>query len=118
MPYTPGQAISATEIDRDSDLFFDFRVIEGSITFPSEIDKNPPTKEQLLITARAFAKSQPNARFALLRLWSAPHFYPLMIGPDKRDMTSFSDAIGRAWEWKFIPKVDPTRLCSRLQSMS
>lgn len=105
VPYPPGQAIAATEPDRDPDLYFDFRVLENDITFPSSVEQNPPTKEKLILKAQSYAKDHPNARFALLRLWSAPHFYPLMLGLDRRSMISFSDIVGRAWEWKFIPKV-------------
>lgn len=46
-------------------------------------------------------------RFALLRLWSAPHFYPLMIGYDRRQLMSFIDTQRRAWEFKFLPKDFP-----------
>ena len=105
LPYPPGQAIVQTESDRDPDLDIDFRVIESDIKFPRDLNTNVPSKEQLLSTARSYANGHPTARFALLRLWSAPHFYPLMIGYDRRDMTSFWDLLGRAWEWKFIPKV-------------
>jgi hypothetical protein len=59
-------------------------------------------------TAAAFAaKHGPNARFAILRLWSAPHFYPLMIGPENHDGTSFVDLTKRRWIWKFVPKDMP-----------
>jgi hypothetical protein len=54
-----------------------------------------------------FSKSHPHARFSLLRIWSAPHFYPLMLGYDHRPALSFSDAVGRTWHWKFIPKDMP-----------
>lgn len=57
--------------------------------------------------ARRFATVNPNARFAVLRLWSAPHFYPLMPGHDNRDMTSWRDGIDRHWEWLFIPTDMP-----------
>lgn len=30
-----------------------------------------------------------------------------MLGYDNRTSTSFKDAVGRAWEWKFIPKDMP-----------
>ncbi|KAK0637426.1 hypothetical protein B0T17DRAFT_588285 [Bombardia bombarda] len=46
-------------------------------------------------------------RFALLRLWSAPHFYPAMLGLYMRQPLSFLDPVGRAWEWFFIPKDMP-----------
>ena len=106
MTHTPGQAIARVEPDRTPDLFFDFRIIQQDISFPPSIEQNPPTKEDLLSNARAYAKTHPNARFALLRLWSAPHFYPLMLGLVRRDLLSFCDIRGRAWEWNFIPKVN------------
>ena len=67
-----------------------------------------PTKvEPILSHARTFATDHPTARFAVLRIWSAPHFYPLMIGWNVREKTSFTDGLGRTWEWKFIPKDMP-----------
>lgn len=60
----------------------------------------PPFKRY----ASAFAAKHPDAKFAVLKLWSAPHFYPLMIGPDNHDATSFRDLFGRNFIWKFIPK--------------
>lgn len=69
--------------------------------------KEPPSKEALLSTAHKYARDNPGARFAALRLWSAPHFYPLMIGPTTQCNVAFTDGQGRAWEWKFIPKDMP-----------
>ncbi|KAK4167641.1 hypothetical protein QBC43DRAFT_311164 [Cladorrhinum sp. PSN259] len=73
---------------------------------PSFIDyKNWP---ELLPAARDFAAKNPKSpRFALLRLWSAPHFYPLMMLLPMRQAVSFLDPVGRSWEWKFIPKDMP-----------
>lgn len=76
------------------------------ISFNSDLQE-PPPRTQLLATSRAFASSNPTARFAFLRLWSAPHFYPLIIGGENRDGMSFYDGLGRPWEWKFIPKDFP-----------
>jgi len=61
----------------------------------------------LLTQARPFAAAHPNARFALLKLWSAPHFYPLMIQLPSRLATAFIDPVGRSWTWKFLPKDVP-----------
>jgi hypothetical protein len=58
-------------------------------------------------TALAFSTKHPSARFAILSLWSAPHFYPLMIGPNNHDATSFRDLIGRCFIWMFVPKDMP-----------
>lgn len=76
------------------------------ITLNPGLNEPPPT-EHMLIVVREFAVSHKDARFALLRLWSAPHFYPLIIGLEKRERIAFHDSQGRAWEWKFIPKDMP-----------
>ena len=61
----------------------------------------------LLTIARPFAASHPTARFALIKLWSAPHFYPLMLQIPSRLATAFLDPSGRSWQWKFLPKDMP-----------
>lgn len=59
----------------------------------------------LLPLAQKFASKHEGARFALLRLWSAPHFYPLMVGPNNRENAGFFlDGVGRPWEFRFVPK--------------
>ncbi|KAK4449551.1 hypothetical protein QBC34DRAFT_494356 [Podospora aff. communis PSN243] len=58
----------------------------------------------LLAQARPFAAAHATARFALLKLWSAPHFYPLMLQTPSRLATAFIDPRGRSWTWKFLPK--------------
>ena len=105
----PGEAIAAAEPSRPTDLYIDFRGQVDIIKIPREIqDPRLVTREMLLDKARAFTNTHgPRTRFALLRLWSAPHFYPLMIGWDKRQTVTFYDGVGRAWEWKFIPKDMP-----------
>ena len=103
---TPGNAMAAKEGERDRDFYIDFRSTINGIVFPPEVER-PPSKEYLLLTARKFVKNNPSARFALLRLWEAPHFYPLMMGYERREITSFSDALGRAFEWNFVPKDMP-----------
>ncbi|KAI1328999.1 hypothetical protein F5Y16DRAFT_409363 [Xylariaceae sp. FL0255] len=57
--------------------------------------------------ARKFAAKNPGARFAVLRGWSAPHFYPAMIGQHNKPHLAFLDSVGRAWQWNFIPKDMP-----------
>ena len=42
------------------------------------------TTDELLVRARQFATVHPKARFAFLRTWSSPHFYPLLIGLENR----------------------------------
>ncbi|KAK4693776.1 hypothetical protein P7C71_g3680, partial [Lecanoromycetidae sp. Uapishka_2] len=112
---TPGRALAAAENGRERDLYIDLRIMIDDIKFGRDIE-HPPSNEHLLSTARAFAKSHPNARFALLRLWSAPHFYPLMVGLENRSLSSFTDALGRAWEWNFLPKDMPGSEISMHQS--
>jgi hypothetical protein len=67
----------------------------------------PDKWPKLLPRAEAFASKHQNARFALLRLWSAPHFYPLMVGLQNRQGNSFLDSVGRPFEWKFVNKDMP-----------
>ncbi|KAK5661906.1 hypothetical protein OQA88_10015 [Cercophora sp. LCS_1] len=56
---------------------------------------------------RPFATAHPNARFSLLKLWSAPRFYPIMLQTPSRLMTAFLGTADRAMEWKFLPKDMP-----------
>jgi hypothetical protein len=100
-----GQAIGGQE-DGRYDLYFDWRPSIADCTFPPGME-DPTQVEPLISRARVFASTYSNARFAVLRLWSAPHFYPLMLGWNNRDNTSFTDGLGRTWEWKFIPKDMP-----------
>jgi hypothetical protein len=105
--YFAGQAIAAKEPHRDSwDLFIDWRGTIPSITMPHTM-QDPFSIPPFLTTARSFSAKNPNARFAILRLWSAPHFYPLMIGFDNQDGTSFRDLTGRTFVWMFVPKDMP-----------
>ena len=101
-----GQAFVYQEPGRPLDLYFDFRAMTDEITINPELQE-PPPRTQLLTTARSFTSKNTTARFAFLRLWSTPHFYPLIIGIDKRDGMEFRDGQGRAWVWKFIPKDFP-----------
>lgn len=88
----PGKAIAAKEPGRDLDLYVDFRQMTETVTMPPELqDPTKVTREGVLNTARGFARANPNARFAVLRIWSAPHFYPLMIGYERRWTVSFAD---------------------------
>ncbi|KAF2808929.1 uncharacterized protein BDZ99DRAFT_444814 [Mytilinidion resinicola] len=113
--FVSGQAVAIAEPSRPMDLYIDWRLDLALLTLSSSRPIIPdhledPTKltpETLLDRASKFAASNPGARFSLLRLWSAPHFYPLMIGYDRRASTTFLDSVGRSWEWKFIPKDMP-----------
>ena len=68
---------------------------------------------QLLPLARAFANrndhNKKHARFAVLRIWSAPHFWPNMIGLEKQQTLAFHDVTDRqrVWKWRFAPKDMP-----------
>ena len=106
----PGIATANTEPHRPDklDLFIDYEDPFKNFTKGYPIGAvNPDQWPTLLPLARSFAEGHPTARFALLRLWTAPHFYPLMIGPQNRAANSFLDSAGRAWEWKFVPKDMP-----------
>lgn len=104
---TPGRAMAAKEPGRDSrDLYIDLRALTDNMKMKSFLEL-PPTFDHFLSTARKFAKQHENARFAVLRLWSAPHFYPLMVGLGNRMGTEFTDGLGRAWEFCFVPKDMP-----------
>ena len=96
--------MAAREPGRDLDFNIDYRHSGSHSEIPRELqDPRIPT-ETLRIRSRNFSKSNPKARFAVLRLWSAPHFYPLMLGIDTRENLCFQDGVERCWEWKFVPK--------------
>jgi len=88
------------------DLFIDHRQQIQTIRM-APIMEDPATVPAFKPTARAFSLKYPKARFAILKIWSAPHFYPLMIGADNHDPTSFRDLVGRHFEWMFVPKDMP-----------
>lgn len=104
----PGLAFAAEEPHRPGKLDFFVRFERP----PNNPVRHPPEWApmedwpDLLASARAFARGKPagGARFSLLRLWSAPHFYPLMVGYWNRHHVVFMDSCGRSWEFKFVPK--------------
>lgn len=106
----PGVATANTEPHRPDtlDLFINYddprRLFP--ITYPPHFI-GPDKWPKLLPIAEDFAEKHQNARFALLRIWTAPHFYPLMLGMGNRQATSFQDSVSRPWEWKFLPKDMP-----------
>ncbi|KAK2771436.1 hypothetical protein FQN52_000501 [Onygenales sp. PD_12] len=120
-----GLAFVGREKDKPADLFFDFRatISETDVRLPpgrQNPDKITVTSLRKNIQSRT--ASRPKARFSLLRVWSASHFYPLMIGHNNRQWTAFADTIARTWEWKFVPKDMPysefsmhNNLCQRLE---
>lgn len=110
IPYPTGDCVVSNEEGKSRpDLFIDYRsmredwpAIRGdfkAITDPYKVD--------LLRSARAFSEGRPHARFALLRVWSHSHFYPLMLGWESRDNSSFQDEVSRTWSWKFVPRDLP-----------
>lgn len=111
--YVLGCATANTEPHRPGklDLFISYADHLG--LFPFKYPPNfigPDQWPQLLPLARKFASSRHGvapARFALLRIWSAPHFYPLMVGLSSRHNTSFLDSAGRSWIFKFLSKDFP-----------
>lgn len=113
--FAPGVATANTEPHRpdEVDLFIEFADrfdVMGGVHLPPNY-VHPHEWPDLLKTAREFADlerakkgSNADPRFAVLRIWSAPHFYPLMIKYDRRRIASFLDPIGRVWEFRYIPK--------------
>jgi hypothetical protein len=88
------------------------------LTYSNDQNLRPPSHyvahadwPDLLAEARDFAAriAAPNvpACFTVLRVWSAPHFYPLMIGWQRQNNFPFVDGVGRSWTWRFIPKDQP-----------
>jgi len=100
----PGQVICAREPGRDYDVYFDFTSVTRTAFGNKQVIVEPKDYPDLLARARSFQCTNKKARFALLRIWSSPYFWPLMLGHNNRDFTSFADNEGRCWEWKFVPK--------------
>ncbi|KAI1373044.1 hypothetical protein F4677DRAFT_462599 [Hypoxylon crocopeplum] len=108
----PGFAVANTEPHRPGklDLFMDYADRKKVTQIPDIIPGfvSPDEFPALLPLARAFAAEHNDGdkkvRFAILRVWSAPHFYPAMLGDWNRQVTAFLDSAGRSWVWKFIPK--------------
>ncbi|KAI1465116.1 uncharacterized protein F4812DRAFT_452528 [Daldinia caldariorum] len=107
----PGFAVANTEPHRPGklDLFMDYADREKTINFPQQIPGfvSPDKWPVFLPLARDFASKHSKPRFAVLRVWSAPHFYPAMVGDWNRQATAFLDSTARSWVWKFIPKDMP-----------
>lgn len=102
----PGYAFAAEEPHRPGKLDFFVRYARGPDEDVSHPPEWPPMEDwpDLLKSAQAFAKEKPSSKFSLLRLWSAPHFYPLMVGYSTKHYMTFMDSRGRSWEFKFVPK--------------
>ncbi|KAI1745252.1 hypothetical protein F4680DRAFT_401566 [Xylaria scruposa] len=107
----PGVAVANTEPHRPDkvDLFINYadplHASRYPKTWPGLV--RPEDFPVFLPLARDFAAEHRGARFAVLRLWSAPHFYPAMLGEGNQVGSSFLDCIGRSWKWNFIPKDFP-----------
>ncbi|KAI1105673.1 hypothetical protein F4804DRAFT_303681 [Jackrogersella minutella] len=118
----PGFAVANEEPDRPGkmDLFMDYADRQKAIQYPQNIPGfvTPDQWTVLLPCAQAFAaKHTSSSRFAILRVWSAPHFYPAMLGDWNRHATAFLDGHARAWIWKFIPKDMPISEWSMYNTM-
>ncbi|KAI0425002.1 hypothetical protein F5Y09DRAFT_322868, partial [Xylaria sp. FL1042] len=107
----PGFAVASTEPHRPDkmDLFIDYADREKASHYSANLPGllHPNEFPVLLPIARDFAAKNQEARFAILRLWSAPHFYPAMLGDGNRIGTAFLDSAARSWQWHFIPKDMP-----------
>ncbi|KAI1112839.1 hypothetical protein F5Y14DRAFT_244471 [Nemania sp. NC0429] len=108
----PGFATLNTEPHRPGkpDLFIDYADRLNASHYPTSWPGlvRPSEFPLFLPRARDFAARNPgSARFAVLRLWSAPHFYPAMLGDGNRIGCSFLDCAARSWRWNFIPKDMP-----------
>ncbi|KAI0438334.1 hypothetical protein F4803DRAFT_535307 [Xylaria telfairii] len=107
----PGFAVANTEPHRPGkmDLFIDYadrmKASHYPTTWPGIV--RPDEFPIFLPLARDFAAKNQSARFAVLRLWSAPHFYPAMLGDGNRMGSAFLDCAARSWRWNFIPKDMP-----------
>ncbi|KAI8946385.1 hypothetical protein F4801DRAFT_564907 [Xylaria longipes] len=107
----PGFAVANTESHRPDkmDLFIDYADRLKASSFPTSWPGfvRPDEYPVFLPLARDFAAKNQRASFAVLRLWSAPHFYPAMLGDNNRMGSAFLDCAARSWQWNFIPKDMP-----------
>ncbi|KAI0097145.1 hypothetical protein F4814DRAFT_128368 [Daldinia grandis] len=117
----PGFAVANTEPHRPGklDLFMDYADRQKAIQYPQNIPGfvSPDKWPVFLPLARTFASKHGKSRFAVLRVWSAPHFYPAMLGGWNRHATAFLDSTARSWIWKFIPKDMPISEWSMYNTM-
>ncbi len=103
-----GIVTAKAEPGRKLDLYIDYRVgIPLAKVVSALKDPTPLDRDYIIGCVKRFQVKWPQAKYSVLRMWSSPNFYPLMLGYDKRDMCSFLDDRGRCWEWKFIPKDMP-----------
>ncbi|KAK3716958.1 hypothetical protein LTR37_006013 [Vermiconidia calcicola] len=109
LPYPPGTAVVKTEPGNKSAVYSDYRSYRDGWPNQMRYSKlTDPNSINILRFARQWhQQDRPESRYALLRIWSHSHFYPLMLGWDNRAMSSFSDTAGRSWEWRFVSKDMP-----------
>ncbi|KAH4185759.1 hypothetical protein HBI81_224290 [Parastagonospora nodorum] len=111
-----GITIAGTEPFRSPNLYLDYRIDIPLSNIVSHLkDPTSPYRDFLIKRIRPFASSNPDARFSVLRLWSAPHFYPLMLGIDKRAMCAFLDDRGRAIHHQLSLRLEPWKKIFGLQ---
>lgn len=114
-----GIVTAKAEPNRPMDLYLDYRVGIPAAHITSHLkDPTPLDRDFIIKKIKSFKEYNESAKFAVLRLWSAPHFYPLMLGMEKRPMCAFLDDRGRCWEFKFIPKDMPYSEWSVHQQLS
>lgn len=101
-----GQVVALREPGRDLDIYFDYEARKKTryMATPAPLEE-PSRWPDLLPLAQSYAANNEGARFALLRVFSGPHFWPLMSSMERRHETSFHEPwTKRNWEWKFSPK--------------
>ncbi|KAK3725484.1 hypothetical protein LTR37_000454 [Vermiconidia calcicola] len=109
LPYPPGTAVVKTEPGNKSAVYSDYRSYRDEWPNQMRYNKitNPNSIDILRFARQWHQQDRPESRYALLRIWTHSHFYPLMLGWDNRAMSSFSDTVGRSWEWRFVTKDMP-----------
>jgi hypothetical protein len=117
--HAAGVAVAKAEPGREADMYIDFREGIPLTKIVSHLkDPRPLDRDFIVKFVKRYAEKNAAAKFSVLRLWSAPHFYPLMLGYERRAMCSFLDDRGRCWEFKFIPKDMPFSEWSVHQQLS
>uniref|UniRef100_A0A4E9ELV7 Uncharacterized protein n=1 Tax=Gibberella zeae TaxID=5518 RepID=A0A4E9ELV7_GIBZA len=86
------------------DLFINYEEQHAKVNKIDPFFSAPSQWPEIIPHASPFAGSHPTARFALLRTWSSPHYYPFMCDGTDRYSTTFLDSRNRSWAWRFVPK--------------
>ena len=101
-----GVAVAKAEPGREADMYIDFREGIPLSKIVSHLKDPTPLDRDFLVTyVKRFADKHAKAKFSVLRLWSAPHFYPLMLGYERRAMCSFLDDRGGAGSSSLSPRT-------------